>query len=100
MLFTQSLPLSLHKPDIIRIVAPYLLPVISEVAFYAILPFQFQIGLLHLFQQGATVPRSAVENRGHVGSGTHGAEFPAVLLLADILRFIDLKNYVGGMSHH
>ncbi|MFH1032423.1 MAG: hypothetical protein V1767_07690 [Chloroflexota bacterium] len=57
MVRTESLSFRFDVSFVVRVVSGDFLPVAAEVALDAVLPFEFEVGLLDLFQQGGDEPR-------------------------------------------
>ena len=100
VVFAHALPLRLHVLAVGRAVDCHLLPGHGEVALYAVLSLQFQVGVSDLLQQRMAVPGGAVEDGCDVGGGAHGAKLLVVFFRFDVLGFVHLQQDVGRVAHH
>jgi len=58
MALPQPLPFALNVTKVVRVIFGNLLPVVAEMTFDPVLPLQFEIELLHLFEESG-VDRTA-----------------------------------------
>jgi hypothetical protein len=100
MVLAQALPLAFDIGLIRGDVFGDLLPIVLKVAADAVAAFLFEIGLLHLFEEGILVPGGPIEDSGDIGSGAHGAKFFGEFVLTDILGLIHFEKKVSGIAHN
>ena len=81
MILPQPRPLCLNIKPVIGVIFGDFFPVISKVAFNAVVHLKLKVGLLYLLKQGRIVPGSAIVNGGNIGRCPHRLELLGVFLL-------------------
>ena len=98
MRLAEALALGLDVAGVRGVVARDVLPVVREVAAHAVAALGLEVRLLRALEQGAVVPRRAVEDGRRVVRRGHRPEVAVELLRLDVLRLIDLEQQRRGVA--